>query len=107
MKYYGKVGYAIPEEVDQDVWEDRIVEHSYVGDVLRNSKHWESTEGLNDNMNINNTISIVGDPYAFEHFSTIKYVSWMGSLWKVKSVEIQRPRLILSIGGIYNGPKGP
>lgn len=106
MKFYGKVGYAISEEVDQDVWEDKIVEHTYTGDVIRNTKKWERSDDRNDNMDINNSISIVADAFAYEHFSTIKYISWMGSLWKVNSVEIQRPRLILGVGGLYNGATG-
>lgn len=104
MRYYGKVGYAIPSETGLDIIEDTIVERSYYGDVLKNNRRWEKGEGVNDNLNISNRISIVADPFAYEHCYAIKYISWMGTNWKVTDLEIDRPRLILSIGGVWNGP---
>jgi hypothetical protein len=67
------------------------------------SSQWQAGENLNDNMNINNRISILADPFAYQNFHTIKYINWMGAKWKVGSVEVQSPRLILAIGGVYNG----
>ena len=105
-KYYGIVGYAIPTEIRPGVWDDVIVERKYYGDVIRNTKRWDTTtEGVNDNLNISNSISIVADPYAYNHFFGIKYLEWCGALWKVTEVEVQMPRLNLSIGGVYNGPR--
>lgn len=104
-KYYGAVGYAETVETAPGVWEaDRITERNYYGDVIRNTRRWEKGEGLNDDLNVNNTISIVADAYALNHFFAIRYVSWMGANWKVTNVEVQPPRLILTIGGVYNGP---
>lgn len=105
MKFYGKVGYAVQEETSQDVWEEKITEHTYKGDIIGNSKQTVSGENINNNVNVNNQISIVADPFAYEHFFGIRYIEWMGSLWTVTSVKIQRPRLILTIGGLYNGTK--
>lgn len=103
-KFYGKVGYGHSVEVEPGIWEDKITEHEYYGDVIRNTRRWESGEHLNDNLNVNNLISIVADAYACDHFFAIKYVEWQGVRWKVTNVEVQRPRLILTIGGVYNGP---
>lgn len=102
-KFYGTIGYAVTEETSPGVWEEKIAERFYFGDVLRNSYRKENSGHLNDNININNQISLVCDAYAYEHVSAMRYVSWMGSLWKISSVEVQRPRLILEIGGVYNG----
>lgn len=102
-KFYGTIGYIESVETAPGVFVEQPIERVYTGDVLRNTKRWEKGEGLNDNLTINNTISIVADAYAYEHFFAIRYVNWMGSCWKVTSVEIQRPRLILILGGIYNG----
>ena len=102
-KFYGKVGYGFPVETKRHVYEYEITERSYYGDVTRNARRWEQGTDINDDLNVNNLISIVADPYAYDHFFAIKYVEWMGAKWKVTNVEVQRPRLILTVGGVYNG----
>ncbi len=101
-KFYGKVGYLSTEETSPDVYSEVLTERLYKGDVLRNQKRYQTSEGLNDDVIVNNSISIVADSYAYENAFAIKYVQWMGVLWKVTSIEIQRPRIILSLGGKYN-----
>lgn len=102
-KYYGKIGFAVTEETVPGVWEEKIKERGYYGDVITNRQRWEPGQSINDNVNVNNQISIVMDPFAFEHLSTIKYLEYAGALWKVTNVEIHSPRLLLSFGGVYNG----
>ena len=102
-KFYGPIGYGIPVEAQPGVWVDRIIERNYSGDVIQNSRKLSPGESINDNIDVNNRISIVADQFAIAHFHTIKYVKWHGACWKVSSVEHQYPRLILSIGGVYNG----
>lgn len=104
-KYYGSVGYAEIKENPPGVWVDGITERQYYGDVIRNVRRWQSGENLNDDLTINNQISIVADPYAYQNFHAIKYVTWMGAKWKVSSIDVQYPRLILEVGGVYNGPE--
>jgi hypothetical protein len=104
MKFYGRVGYSANSETSQDVWDDSIIERMYVGDVLSNNRRSNAGESVNDNLDISNRISVVADAFAYEHFFNMTYVEWMGTLWKIQSVEVQRPRLILSLGGVYNGP---
>lgn len=103
-KFYGEVGYAETSETAPGVWTDVVTERNYFGDVLKNTRRLEAGEGLNDNLTINNMVSIVADPFAYQHFHAMRYVKWMGALWKVTNVEVQRPRLLLTIGGVYNGP---
>jgi len=102
-KYYGKIGYGQSAEVSPGVWKDGITERSYYGDVTKLTRKLENAEGLNDNITTNNVISIVADPYANDHFFDIRYIEWAGALWKVTNVEVARPRLILTIGGVYHG----
>lgn len=104
-KFYGVVGYANTVETAPGVWTEEITERTYTGDILKNSKRWDSSEHINDDINISNRISVVADAYAYEHFFAIRYVDWMGCSWKVTEVEVERPRLILSLGGVYNGPE--
>lgn len=105
-KYYGRIGYAVCEEDPNrsGVFIDRIVERSYFGDFMKNPmSYWSQGVGINDNLNVSNRISIVADPFAIENFQHIKYAEFMGALWKVTNVEVERPRLLLTIGGVYNG----
>lgn len=107
-KYFGKVGYGpTPVETAPGVWNETIVEREYAGDILRNTRKLQAGESVNDDLSVNNSISIVADPYANENFFAIRYVQWMGALWTVTEVEVQRPRLLLRLGGVYNGPTAP
>lgn len=101
-KFYGPIGYAKTVETKPGVWEQKIEELTYFGDVLQFNRRLESSGNLNDDLNVNNKISIIADPFAYANFSTMQYAVWMGVKWKVTNVEVQYPRLILTIGGVYN-----
>ena len=102
-KFYGPIGYITQKEISPGVWDEVIVERSYRGDITRNNRRWEASEYKNDNLTISNQLSIIADPFLYENSSTIRYVSWLGVRWKVNNIEIQRPRLILTLGEVYNG----
>lgn len=102
-KYYGKIGFVVVEETKPGVWKEIITERDYFGDLIRNTRRLQSANQVNDNITISNEISIVADPFARENFHAMRYAEYMGTKWKVTSVEVQYPRLILSVGGIYNG----
>lgn len=104
-KFCGKVGFGIAVETSPGVWEDEITERKYRGDITRMVRKLDNSEYLNDKITVNNSISILADAFANENFFAIRYVKWAGAYWKVSSVEVERPRLILSLGGVYNGPK--
>lgn len=105
-RFYGKVGFATASEIRPGVWEDGMVARPYYGDIVRNSRRHESGQDkVLDDINISNEFSIVADAYANENFHNIKYVEFMGTKWKVATVTVQSPRLILSAGGVYNGPE--
>lgn len=103
-RFFGRVGYAEElVETDPGVWVESIVEYSYYGDVIRNSRYLRDGEHLNSDLIVENLISIIADAYANEHFFAIRYVEWAGVLWTVTSVEVQSPRLLLRLGEVYNG----
>lgn len=102
-KFYGNIGYAISKETAPGVWIEDIVEHKYSGDVYRNTRKLQSGNQVNDSIDISNEISILSDPFANENFHSMRYVTYMGAKWKVSSVEVRYPRLILTVGGLYNG----
>ena len=104
-RFHGRVGYGQQLETSPGVWEDIIVEFLYSGDVVRNSRSFREGENLNNDLSVGNSISIVADAYASEHFFAMRYVEWAGVLWTVVDVEVQRPRLLLRLGEVYNGPQ--
>ena len=105
-RYFGAVGYNGGQvETKPGVWEDTIVEKQYYGDILRNTRLLNDGESVNNDLTVSNSISIVADAYASNHFFAIRYVEWAGVLWAVDNVEVQGPRLILRLGGVYNGPR--
>ena len=102
-KWAGKIGFATQTETKPGVWEDVIEERSYKGDQLQNSFQHQPTDQLNDNISIVNKLSIVADMHAFAHANMMRYATYMGVRWKITKVEVSRPRLILTLGGEYNG----
>ena len=100
-KWYGVIGYDETLETRPGVWMNQITERNYYGDVIRNSRRLQTANQLNDNINISNEISI--DPYANQNFHAMRYVEFMGTKWKIENITVQYPRLILSLGGVYNG----
>lgn len=102
-KWSGKVGFETTLETEPGIWKEKIIEKPYYGDVIRNARRLESSGVINDGVNISNEISFVADPYARENFHAICYIEFMGTKWKVSNIDVQYPRLVLSIGGIYNG----
>jgi len=105
-KFYGRIGYgeSVEDPPDSGIWVDQITEHSYFGDVVRNTRQLRQGDNLNQDLSVQNQISIVADAYANDHFFAIRYLEWAGTLWTVTDVEVQAPRLLLTLGEVYNGP---
>lgn len=104
-KFHGMIGFTQQVETKPGVWTNQVTEREYYGDVIRQSKQWTNSGYVNDNLDINNRISIVADDFASANFSVMVYVILGGVYWKISTIEIQRPRLVLSLSGVYNGNK--
>ena len=104
-KFFGQIGFVqtVEEPYGSGIWVEKEYERDYYGDVLRKIHRWDSGQQINDDINISNEISVVSDSFADQHIPGIRYVVWNGVKWKVSSVEIEYPRLKLSVGGVYNG----
>lgn len=100
-KFFGEIGFETLNETSPGVWTPDITERNYSGDLIKSTRRWDSDDKINGDININNTLSILSDPYASENIYQMRYVVWMGSKWKITSVEVQFPRLLLSLGGVY------
>lgn len=101
-KWFGVIGYAETVETKPGVWKEQITEREYYGDLIRNTRRLQSSDRVNDDVTISNEISIVSDPYANANFHSMRYVEFMGAKWKVADVEVQYPRLRLTLGGVWN-----
>ena len=103
-KFYGKIGYVVTEETSPGIWSERELDpKNYYGDILTNVRRWEPTRNINDNLSIGNRISILADPFAFENIQAMKWIEFMGAKWKISSVDVEYPRLIITMGDVYNG----
>lgn len=101
-KFFGIIGYGKTIETRPGVWNKQITERPYYGDLVKNSRHLQSADKLNDNIVVSNEISIIADPFAHQNFHSMLYIEFMGAKWKITKVEVQYPRLILTIGDVYN-----
>lgn len=101
-KWFGKIGYAETKETKPGVWSNEITEREYYGDSIRNTRLLQSSNYVNPNIVVANQISIVSDPYAYQNFHSMRYIEFMGTKWTISNVEDQYPRLLLTIGGVYN-----
>lgn len=101
-KFYGNIGFTTTVETEPGIWEETIVEYPYYGDLVRNISKSQSSDSVINNINVSNSISIIADPYANNNFQHMRYVEFMGAKWNITDVEVQYPRLILTVGGVYN-----
>lgn len=100
-KYYGNIGFAIQKETSPGIWEDSVEERPYKGDVLQNSRRYEASENINDDFVVSNRFSIVSDAFLYSHIPALRYLEYMGAKFKITSVSIERPRVEISVGGVY------
>lgn len=106
-KFSGKIGFVQTVETSPGVWTDKVTEKSYKGDLLKNYIRWSGSEKVNEDFNISNQVSIVADSYLLNNLAAMKYVYFSGTRWKINSISIERPRLIISLGDIYRGEEIP
>lgn len=102
-RFHGKVGFVKAVETAPGVWTPTEVAKPYFGDVNREGYRWDSGKSLNDQPVVTNYISIVADKFAYENLGSMRWVEWLGQRWKINSAEVARPRITITIGGLWNG----
>ena len=103
-KFFGEIGFATQVETSPGIWEDQIIEKQYYGYVFRESRRFSTTDQVLDKINLSNQISILADGYVVDNIQNLRYIRWLGGLWKISYVELKFPRLVLEMTGVYNGP---
>ena len=102
MKYYGAIGFSETVQTEPDIWETKIIERNYAGDINRVSTGWRTSEHLNDDLTVSMEISFVCDTHALNNYNNIRYATWRGVKWRVTNVSEPHPRITLTLGGEYN-----
>lgn len=102
-KFAGNIGFIKTVETSPGIWTEEETLLYCRGDVLKKSLKWESSGNINDDLNVSNQISIVADSFTVENMSFIKFVEYMGARWKINNISVEYPRLVLTLGGLYNG----
>lgn len=102
-KFFGAIGFAYTVESSPGVYTEEIIERNYSGDLIRNIRRLQTSGQVNDDLNISNQISILADPYAQQNIYMMRYATFMGAKWKITDVQVEYPRLLLTLGGVYNG----
>lgn len=100
-KYYGNIGFAVQAETSPGIWEDVIEPRPYKGDVLQSGRRWEKSENVNDDFTISNRFSIISDAFLYSHIPAMRYIEYLGSKFKITGVNIDRPRVEITVGGVY------
>lgn len=102
-KCAGKIGYALAVEKQPGVWTEDIVEKKYYGEIVKDNRRLTDQGEVNSSININNNISVVANDFVLYNMAFMRYITFMNSKWKINSVDIKPPRIIISLGGLYNG----
>lgn len=102
MKYCGNIGFSRTVETAPGVWTPTVTLKRYYGEVQRAARKTQAGQGVNDSLRMNQVLSIVADPFANENLFAIAFAEFMGVRWKVTDVEVQYPRLLLTLGGRYH-----
>ena len=104
-KFAGPIGFFSEQvEISPGSFDDVIVERNYYGDVSRPGIRTRMGENILPDLDITNEFNIMANAFAFENFDAMRYIEWRGVRWTIRQVEVQAPRLILRVGGVYNGP---
>lgn len=100
-RYYGIIGFATQVETEPGIWVDSIERRPYKGEVVRNGRRFDASDNINDDFAITNQFSIVSDAFLYSHIPALRYLEYLGTKFKITSVEIDRPRVNISVGGVY------
>ena len=105
-RFHGKVGFVIHHDNQETgIAEEQVVEKTYFGKVQEHSRRWQSSDMVTDDLQLGNRIAITANDFAYKYASAICYCEWMGGLWNVTGIQVKRPEIILTLGGVYNGER--
>jgi hypothetical protein len=101
-KFTGKVGFIEFVESEPGLFRPVVIEKSFSGDLLLDRRGWKASEHTSGDVFVSNRISLLANADLVNNLANIKYVIFMGVKWKVATFEILLPRVILTLGEVYN-----
>ena len=101
-KCSGVIGYALAGETQPGVWTEGITEKKYIGEIVKDNRRIVDQSEINGSINISNNISIISNRFMLDNMAYMRYLTFNNSKWKISSVEIKPPRIIITLGGLYN-----
>jgi hypothetical protein len=81
---------------------DNVIEEVYVKGEIRNVKASWSQQTMNDTLQARHLLSVVTPEDSEIDFNEVVYIVWQGHKWAVTSIQYNRPRVELTLGGLYN-----
>lgn len=104
-RFHGFIGYGIQKETTPGVYQDIIIEREVYGDIKKNGVRSTNQGNVNNDITLSNIVSVVTNSYFKDNCQHIRYVKINNQYWSVTHVELNYPRSILTLGGVYNGIK--
>jgi len=108
VKFHGVVGVATGDQIEKPansgIFVDEIEERVATGEQIRDTRQIANPDKVNFDMTLSTTISVMADVFADVDFLAFRYCERAGVKWVIVNVEPARPRLLLTLGGVYNGP---
>lgn len=101
MKFSGKVGIAKVHETRPGIFREEIVSRGCRGDLIRLTRRMNETHAA-PGLTFGNTFSFIADLFTNENLMNIRYIEWRGVKWSAVNVEVQPPRLLITVGGPYH-----
>lgn len=80
-----------------------MIDEVVVRGELRNVQASWSQQSMNDTVRARHVLSVVTPEKSTIDFNAVVYVVWFNQKWTVTSIQYKRPRVELTLGGLYNG----
>lgn len=90
------------KEVRPGVWKMQPEEVTHRAKLLTYNKDYDSGEEVNDDLKLRNRYEIVMKDKKLD-YQDMRYVIVKGTKWKVSALEFLEVRIIITLGGVYNG----
>ena len=75
-KFFGDIGFATQVQTSPGIWEDKIIEKQYYGDIFREARRFSGSDEILGSINLSNQISVIADGYITDNVQNLRYAGW-------------------------------
>ena len=102
-KFWGPIGINRgPVQTAPGILEVVIEELEVSGEMRQLQLRWPQAR-MQEGLSANHVLSIVTPEDSDIDFTEVVYIVWQSRKWSVTSIQYKRPRVELTLGGLYNG----